>query len=87
MTGNACDISETVVTKNTLGLVIVPKKEEVTHKCINCGLCFKVCPVKVNPKKVMDSHKISNNCFDCGLCSYICPSHINLRRFLRGEYE
>lgn len=87
MTGHECDVSQTVVTKNTLGVVIVPAQKEATSKCINCGLCFKICPVKVNPKKVMDSHKISNNCFDCGLCSYICPSHINLRKFLRGEYE
>ena len=87
MTGQECDINETVVTRNTLGVVIIPKEEIKESKCINCGLCFKVCPVKVNPKKVMDSHKISNNCIDCGLCTYICPSHINLRRFLRGEYE
>lgn len=87
MAGHECDINNTIVTKHTLGVVVVPKEEIKEEKCINCGLCFKVCPVKVNPKKVMDSHKISNNCFDCGLCSYICPSHINLRRFLRGEYE
>lgn len=87
MTGHECNIDETIITKNTLGVVIVPKEEFKERKCINCGLCFKVCPVKVNPKKVMDSHRISNNCLDCGLCTYICPSHINLRRFLRGEYE
>jgi len=87
MTGFECDINKAVVTKNTLGVVIIPNKVTEEQKCINCGLCFKVCPVKVNPKKVMDSHKISNNCLDCGLCSYICPSHINLRKFLRGEYE
>lgn len=87
MTGFECDIEKTVVTKNTLGVVIIPDREEKEHKCINCGLCFKVCPVKVNPKKVMDTRKISNNCIDCGLCSYVCPSYINLRKFLRGEYE
>ncbi|MBE6148708.1 MAG: 4Fe-4S dicluster domain-containing protein [Firmicutes bacterium] len=87
MSGQECDVNETVVTKNTLGVVIIPKEEVKESKCINCGLCFKICPVKVNPKKLMDNHKVSNNCIDCGLCSYICPSHINLRRFLRGEYE
>ena len=87
MTGHECDINQTVVTKNTTGVIVVPRLEEKESKCINCGLCFKICPVKVNPKKVMDTRRISNNCLDCGLCSYICPSHINLRRFLRGEYE
>ena len=87
MTGHECDIDNTIVTRNTLGVVVIPKAECEEKKCINCGLCFKVCPVKVNPKKVMDARKISKNCIDCGLCSYMCPSHINLRRFLRGEYE
>ncbi|MBE6156022.1 MAG: 4Fe-4S dicluster domain-containing protein [Firmicutes bacterium] len=87
MMGHECDINESVVTRNTLGVVVIPKKVVKEENCINCGLCLKVCPVKVNPRKVMSSHKISNNCLDCGLCSYICPSHINLRRFLRGEYE
>lgn len=87
MTGVKCEPQKTIVTKNTKGVIIIPDKEIPSTKCISCGLCYKVCPVKVNPKKVMDSHKISNNCLDCGLCSYICPSYINLRKYLRGEYE
>lgn len=87
MTGCECDIDNTIVTRNTAGVIVIPKEDHEEKKCINCGLCLKVCPVKVNPKKVMDGRKISKNCFDCGLCSYICPSHINLRKFLRGEYE
>lgn len=87
MTGTKCDPQKTIITKNTKGVIIIPDEEIPSTKCISCGLCYKICPVKVNPKKVMDSHKISNNCLDCGLCSYICPSYINLRKYLRGEYE
>lgn len=87
MTGTKCDPEKTIITKNTKGVIVIPDEEIPSTKCISCGLCYKVCPVKVNPKKVMDSHKISNNCLDCGLCSYICPSYINLRKYLRGEYE
>lgn len=87
MSGNECDINKVIVTKNTLGVVIIPNVCIKEKECINCGLCFKICPVKVNPKKIMETRKISNNCLDCGLCSYICPSHINLRKFLKGEFD
>lgn len=87
MTGYECDIKNTIVSKNTIGVVVIPKHEEKEHECNKCGLCFKICPVKVNPKKIMDTKKISVNCLDCGLCSYVCPCHINLRKFLRGEHE
>lgn len=87
MTGSSCDPKETVISKNSLGVIIIPKDSLREEKCNMCGLCYKVCPVKVNPKAVMDSKKVSSNCFDCGLCSYICPCHINLRKFLRSEHE
>jgi len=85
MTGKSIDIKNVVISKDTLGLIIVKKGEEKEGKCINCGLCYKICPVKVNAKKVMDTKMISKSCIDCGLCSYICPCNINLRKFLRGE--
>ena len=68
-------------------LIIIPKEEQKSYPCNRCGLCYKVCPVRVNPKKVMDSKKVSKNCIDCGICSYICPCHINLRKYFWGEHE
>ena len=87
MKGYNCDINNTIISKNTSGLIIIPREISKEYSCLNCGLCYKVCPVKVNPKKVMTTHKVSPNCLDCGLCTYICPSHINLRKYLEGEYE
>lgn len=87
MRGYECNISNTIISKNTLGLIINHKEEINESKCNLCGLCYKICPVKVNPKKVMDTNRKSENCIDCGLCSYICPCHINLRKYLRGENE
>lgn len=87
MTGRECDINKTIITNSCKGIVIIENREEKSQKCNSCGLCYRLCPVKVNPKKVMDTGKISSNCIDCGLCSYLCPSHINLRKFLRGEHE
>ena len=87
MTGKPCQIEKTIVTKNTLGLIVVPNEEIKESKCINCGMCYKICPVKVNPKRVMDTGIKSSNCINCGLCSYICPCNINLRHFLEDNHE
>jgi electron transport complex protein RnfC len=87
MTGSPCQIEKTMVTKNTIGLIVIPDEEIKENSCINCGMCYKICPVRVNPKKVMDTGVRSSNCINCGLCSYICPSHINLRAFLEGNHE
>lgn len=87
MMGSECKKENTIISPGTNGIIVIPNKEEKTYQCINCGLCYKLCPVKVNPKKVMDKKRLSRNCIDCGLCSYLCPSNINLRKFLRGEYE
>lgn len=87
MGGYECNINNTIVSKNTLGLIICAKDDIQESECNLCGLCYKICPVKVNPKKVIDTKIMSENCIDCGLCSYICPCHINLRKYLRGEYE
>ncbi len=87
MTGEECDINDSIVATSTKGLVIINNENIKEEECNNCGLCYKICPVKVNPKKVMDTGKISTNCLDCGLCTYMCPNHINLRKYLRGENE
>ena len=67
------------------GVIIIPKFNEEEKPCNLCGMCYKICPVKVNPKNVMDTGKKSKNCIDCGLCTYICPCKINLRKYLRGQ--
>lgn len=87
MTGQECDITNTIIGPNTKGVIVIPNEKVEQYPCIRCGLCYKMCPVKVNPKKVMDTKRISRNCIDCGLCTYLCPSNINLRKFLRGEHE
>ncbi len=87
MTGHGCDIKNVIITNQTSGLIVIPNIKEEELKCNNCGLCYRICPVKINPKKAMDKKEKSANCIDCGLCSYICPCHINLRKFLRSENE
>lgn len=85
MTGYEIDYRKCVVTSNMKGIIIISKENENEKPCNLCGMCYKICPVKVNPKNVMDTGKKSKNCIDCGLCSYICPCKINLRKYLRGQ--
>lgn len=85
MTGYEIDYKKCVVTNNTKAVLIIPNENEEAKKCNLCGMCYKICPVKVNPKNVMDTGKKSKNCIDCGLCTYICLCKINLRKYLRGQ--
>lgn len=56
--------------------------------CINCGYCFKVCPVDILPQFTMKCLCVDEveealahgllDCVECGLCTYVCPSKIEL---------
>ncbi len=58
--------------------------------CIACGLCEKVCPVRLLPQVLHrylfreafdDAEKAGLFlCVDCNLCTYVCPSKIELRK-------
>jgi Na+-translocating ferredoxin:NAD+ oxidoreductase subunit C len=85
MTGKEIDPTTEIITDDTEGLLIMKKQCINENKCINCGKCYEICPIKVNPKISLLNNKINKNCLDCGLCSYVCPSHINLRKYLKGD--
>lgn len=87
MRGYEVNPEDIVISSSTMGVIVLDNIDNNEEPCSNCGLCYKVCPVKINPKNCMDKNKQSINCLDCGLCSYICPSHINLRKFLSGKDE
>lgn len=73
MRGNKYEnIDEIIIDKDLSGIIINHDKKEIKSKCINCGLCLKVCPLKMNP---LNKDK---KCINCGLCSYVCPSRIDL---------
>lgn len=66
------------------------KKE---RDCIRCGRCAYVCPMSLEPTKIMNFAKVkdieklktsgANVCMECGSCSYACPSGIPLLQYLR----
>ncbi|MCF7846772.1 MAG: 4Fe-4S binding protein [Candidatus Gracilibacteria bacterium] len=58
----------------------VPKTLEfVEENCINCGLCWAVCPddsILLDEKGNMIGVDL-DHCKDCGLCVEICPPNKN----------
>ncbi len=65
--------------------------------CIACGLCEKVCPVRIMPQVVhrylyrgaYDEAERAGleRCVDCNLCTFVCPSKIELQRQFREARE
>jgi len=80
------EASPNSVLTNEIRSIFLMKKVECQEKeCINCGLCYKVCPININPKYMLEkndkkSKKYKEKCLKCGLCSSSCPSKINLTK-------
>lgn len=93
LAGKKIDTLNLVIDDNLEG-VIINKKEDKPKctNCINCGLCFKKCPLSLNPKYVLDKKgnvlkDYKAKCIKCGLCNYICPSHIDLMKYMKGDND
>jgi len=96
MSGKEVDYQNLVVTAGLNGLIINSISQTEEHSCINCGKCYESCPIKINPKYILDNKdndlalikSRKDKCLDCGLCSYICPAKIKLNKYLKGDkYE
>ena len=85
MTGYISNLEDLILTDDIDSIFIMKKNTIKEKECINCGLCYNVCPLKINPVKSLKSKRKNPNCLNCGLCTYICPSFINLRKYLKGD--
>lgn len=89
MRGKEIDIDSFVITEEFNSVLVMKKKPIIpAEECINCGICYEVCPVKIHPAYLFDSkylEKAQKKCINCGLCSYICPVYIPLYRYLKGD--
>lgn len=84
MQGKELDIGELIVTPELDGIIVMKREKRRPEKCIKCGKCISICPIKMNP---LLAYKLGLkiNCLRCGLCTYICPSYIPLQRYLSGD--
>lgn len=87
MKGLEVDLDSEIISEDTESIFIMKPIRKKEHNCINCGKCYNICPVKVDPVKYINANKKSSVCIDCGLCSYICPCYINLRKHLKGDFN
>ena len=70
-----------VLNTNVDSIVIVKNDNEEPRECINCGLCNKCCPQKLNPQRYkLSGRPFPGSCIDCNMCSYICPTKIGRKR-------
>ncbi len=89
--GVACSTPDVVLTKRTRCLAIlrdaVRTRRDATG-CVRCGACQDVCPVRLDPRALLDvaergrfataSRLHPEACVSCGLCDFVCPSSLPL---------
>ena len=65
--------SKIIIDNSFSGVYLARKTKEMPGKCIKCGRCLSICPMKVN----MITKENIDKCINCNLCSYICPVKLN----------
>jgi electron transport complex protein RnfC len=96
ISGTALYDLDTPITKTTKSLHIMDSDtcpDYEVHPCIHCGSCLRVCPVLIDPMKVVTAirkERFSKNirdsitsCQSCGCCAIVCPSRIPLHHIIR----
>lgn len=85
LSNHFCDAKELIVTADIDSIFIMKKREYKEKKCILCGKCNDICPVKIKVSNLINGKNCDyEDCIKCGLCNYICPSYININKYLEG---
>jgi electron transport complex protein RnfC len=101
MRGKAHHTLDYPLTKDVDGVTIFAPEDtaiDTNDSCISCGLCAKVCPMRLLPGmlsrycefgKWEDADKASLfTCIECGCCGYVCPSGRSMVQLLvHGKSE
>ena len=94
MMGSAFSDLTAPVTKATNSILCLEGEiEEHFSKCIRCGKCLSVCPMKLQPLYLYKFAKAENyvkldklnlfDCMTCGSCSFVCPAKLPLAETFR----
>lgn len=85
LSNHFCDAKELIVTEDIDSIFIMKKREYKEKKCILCGKCNDICPVKIKVSNLINGKNCDyEDCIKCGVCNYICPSYININKYLEG---
>ena len=94
MMGSAFFDLSAPVTKATNSILCLDGDiEEHFSKCIRCGKCISVCPMKLQPLYLYKFANAKNynkldklnlfDCISCGSCSFVCPAKLPLAETFR----
>ena len=96
MMGFAQKSFDVTVTKNTSGILLLPRAVAVTYgssPCIRCGRCVAGCPMNLVPCALGNAVEAERfdlaaqnhvmDCLECGSCAYVCPAHRPLVQHMR----
>ena len=67
-----------IIDNNISSLIITIKNNGKIKPCNRCGMCYNICPFKLNPIYNHEKNITKPECINCGLCTYICPNNIKL---------
>lgn len=78
--GQSINPNEIIINEEFNGVIVNKKTVDISLSCNKCGMCYEVCPIKINPLLM------SSKCLKCGLCNYVCPAKINvIERYQKNE--
>ena len=98
MMGFAQKSFDVPVSKNTSGILLLPKSQAVNYRsanCIRCGRCVQGCPMHLMPCAIaaaVESYRFDiaqqnhvMDCLECGACAYVCPAKRPHNRRAKAE--
>lgn len=97
MMGNAIYNLDVPVIKGTNAIIALfpyQTREKDDNKCIHCGRCVSVCPMRLQPLYMYQNERADkldvlrrlnlSDCMECGSCTFICPGRVNLVQAFRS---
>lgn len=84
--GEYIDLSRKLIYRQSFTVVMTIENEGyiITDKCINCQMCYDICPQKCIHLSSQSFMIEQHHCLHCGKCQEVCPVHTIIKG---GENE